>query len=94
MMSCICPAASSVVDGLGRPSYAEVVVSSPSAVGGWLCCARRAFKSALTHPAASGPSCGELRDPAVLVEGLGCLSLPLEDIPQAEKTKTCLFDPS
>ncbi|KAK1651628.1 hypothetical protein QYE76_069433 [Lolium multiflorum] len=52
---------------------------SDPAVGGHMRRARRFRKPVLAYP-----PCEELRDPAVVVEGLGCLSLPpLEVFPQA-----------
>jgi hypothetical protein len=88
LTSCARHDASSVVDGcevnLGRASYSKGVDSSPPpAAGGQMCHAHRSCKAALGHVASSGPSCGELRDPVALVEGLGSLLLPLEEIPQS-----------
>jgi hypothetical protein len=54
------------------------------AAGGQMCHTRCFCKPALAYPAVFLPPCEELRDHAVVVEGLGSLSLPpLEVFPQA-----------
>uniref|UniRef100_A0ACD5YJ52 Uncharacterized protein n=1 Tax=Avena sativa TaxID=4498 RepID=A0ACD5YJ52_AVESA len=52
---------------------------SDPAIGGKMCRAHRFRKSGMVHPTASRPSDELLRDLAVMVEGLGSLSLPPDD---------------